>query len=364
MLRITELLTMPPSPLWRLVRQVGVVEVVSLLEGAEQQWRWPPPGSPASVPAPYVTPPAGERPWELPALRRLQDAYRSYGLELAVIEDTAPMDAVRLGVAGRDEQIEAICTQIRAMGRLGIGTLCYNWHAISGWSRTAADVELRGGAMSTRFSEEEMRRWPSLVEPGGVTAEDLWAAFAYFLDAVVPVAEEAGVRIGLHPDDPPLREVRGIPRIMNTPEAFERVLATYDSDSSGITFCQGNFTLMTDDLPALIRRFGGRRRIFFVHFRDVAGHARDFAEVFHDEGPTDMWACMQAYAEVGFDGPLRPDHVPALEGEQNSSYGYETLGRLFAVGYITGLREAAYGRPPARWSRTPPEGGWPRPPEA
>ncbi|HTX00993.1 MAG TPA: mannonate dehydratase [Acidimicrobiales bacterium] len=359
MVRITELLTLPPRPLWRLVKQVGVDEVVSLLDGAEQQWRWPPPGDPFALPPVYVAPPEGERPWELRALAHLQSCYREYGLELAVIEDTAPMDAVRLGLPGRDEQIDWICTQIRAMGQLGIGSLCYNWHAISGWSRTSADVALRGGAGSTRYDDAEMRRHPRLIEPGSVTTEQLWAAVAYFLSAAVPVAEESGVRLCLHPDDPPIAEVRGVPRIMNSPEAFERVLSIADSDCSGITFCQGNFTLMTEDLPALIRRFGARRRIFFVHFRDVAGQAGDFVEVFHDEGPTDMLACMRAYAEVGFDGPMRPDHVPALEGEVNSSYGYETLGRLFAVGYIAGLREAAYGRPPTSWGRARPRGGWP-----
>ena len=120
---------------------------------------------------------------------------------------------------------------------------------------------------------------------------------------------------------------------------------------SGITVCQGNFTLMTDDLPGLIRRWGAQGKIFFVHFRDVAGDASRFIEVFHDEGPTDMLECMRAYHETGFDGPMRPDHVPALAGESNESYGYATLGRLFAVGYITGLRDATYGRPPARYGR-------------
>src|SRR5579871_1366024 len=358
MLRITELLTLPPTPLWRLVKQVGIDEVVSLLDGGEQQWRWPRPEAPFELPAPYEAPPAGERPWELPALRVLQSTYRQYGLEVAVIEDTAPMDDVRLGGPRRDEQIDWICSQIRAMGELGIGTLCYNWHAVSGWARTSADVVLRGGARSTRFDDADMRSHGTLVEPGSLGPEQLWSAFEYFAAAVVPVAEEAGVRICLHPDDPPIPEVRGIPRIMNTPQAYERVLATADSEYSGITFCQGNFTLMTDDLPALIRRFGARRRIFFVHFRDVAGEARDFIEVFQDEGPTDMLECMRAYAEVGFDGPLRPDHVPALEGETNRSSGYETLGRLFAVGYITGLREAAYGHPPRRYGRRRPAEGW------
>jgi mannonate dehydratase len=237
------------------------------------------------------------------------------------------------------------------MGELGIGTLCYNWHAVTGWARTHHDVPLRGGARSGGYDDATMRRAAPMAEPGSISTDQLWAAHEYFLRAVVPVAEEAGVRICLHPDDPPLPEVRGVPRIMGTPGAFDRVLATVPSAYSGITVCQGNFTLMTDDLPALIRRWGAQGKIFFVHFRDVAGDASRFIEVFHDEGPTDMLECMRAYHETGFDGPMRPDHVPALAGESNESYGYATLGRLFAVGYITGLRDTTYGRPPARYGR-------------
>jgi mannonate dehydratase len=299
-----------------------------------------------------VAPPPGERPWERPALARLQALYREYGLELAVVEDTAPMDDVRLGGPRRDEQISWLISQIKAMGELGIGTLCYNWHAVTGWARTHHGIRLRGGALSGGYDDAAMRRAGPLAEPGSITAEQLWAAFEYFLRAVVPVAEEAGVRIGMHPDDPPIDEVRGVPRIFGTPEAFDRLLQTVPSDYSGITFCQGNFTLMTDDLPALIRRYGRQGRIFFVHFRDVAGDARRFIEVFHDEGPTDMLECMRAYQETGFDGPMRPDHVPALEGENNESFGYDMLGRLFAVGYITGLREAVYGHHAAKYGRT------------
>lgn len=353
MLEIVELLRPTPSPLWRLVKQAGVNNVVTLLDGAEQAWRWPKQGSSRDVLVPYDTPPAGERPWELPALSALQARYRDYGLELAVVEDTAPMDAIRLGLPGRDEQIDFVCTQIRAMGQLGIGTLCYNWLAVSGWARTHRGVILRGGALSTGYDDDAMRRAVPLAQRGEITHEQLWSALEYFLHAVVPVAEEAGVRIGMHPDDPPISEVRGVPRIMGTPEAFDRLLSIEDSEYSGITFCQGNFTLMTDDLPGLIRRFGKRKRIFFSHFRDVAGEGHHFIEVFHDEGPTDMLECMRAYRDVGFEGPMRPDHVPALEGETNESFGYESLGRLFALGYMRGLREAVYGKPPTAYGRAP-----------
>ncbi len=229
------------------------------------------PGAQNYVPRRYVAPPPGERPWERPAIKRIQEQYRDFGLEVLVIEDTAPMDDTRLGRPGRDEQIEWFCTQLRAMGELGIRTLCYNWVAITSWARTSTDVRLRGGALSTGYDDAIMRETPPLVEPGSVTHDQLWGAYEYFLRAVVPVAEEAGVRIALHPDDPPISDVRGVPRIMGSPEAFERVLALVPSEFSGVTFCQGNFVLMTDDLPALIRRIGRDRRIFFSHFPRCGG---------------------------------------------------------------------------------------------
>jgi mannonate dehydratase len=111
---------------------------------------------------------------------------------------------------------------------------------------------------------------------------------------------------------------------------------------NGITLCQGNFALMAPDLPATIRHFGRQGKIFFVHLRDVRGTPERFQETFQDDGPTDMLACLRAYREVGFEGVLRPDHVPTMAGEDNSNPGYEAMGRLFAIGYIKGLREAAY----------------------
>jgi mannonate dehydratase len=116
----------------------------------------------------------------------------------------------------------------------------------------------------------------------------------------------------------------------------------YDSEVNGVTLCQGNFTLMTDDLPSVIREFGKKGRISFVHFRDVRGDVKKYVETFHDEGKTDMLACMKAYKDIGFEGVLRPDHVPTMEGDNNDNAGYSSIGRLFAIGYIKGLREAVY----------------------
>ena len=122
---------------------------------------------------------------------------------------------------------------------------------------------------------------------------------------------------------------------------FQRLLDMVPSPMNGVTLCQGNFTLMTDDLPGVIRHFGDK--IFFVHFRDVRGTPERFEETWHDAGQTDMVACMRAYRDIGFDGVLRPDHVPTVAGDSNENAGYSSFGRLYALGYIRGLREAVYG---------------------
>jgi len=123
------------------------------------------------------------------------------------------------------------------------------------------------------------------------------------------------------------------------------VLELVPSERNGNTLCQGNFALMTDDLPAVIRDFGRAGAIKFVHFRDVRGTPAHFVETFHDNGPTDMLECLRAYRDVGFEGVLRPDHVPTLHGEANDKPGYAVLGRLFAIGYIRGLGESVSGKP-------------------
>lgn len=349
MIQLSEMLPPRPEPWWRLLKQAGVDTIVALLDGAEQDQRMF-----ASVGAKgHGAAADDEVPWGIAALKRNNEIFAEYGFTVVGYEDTAPMDKVRLGLPGRDEQIDRVITQIRAMGQLGITTLCYNWMALSSWGRTDTAIVDRGGALVTGFNLAESERQPALVEPGEVTPEQLWSALAYFLDAVVPVAEESGVRLGLHPDDPPRPWDRNLPRIMSSVDAFRRLLELAPSPSNAMTFCQGNWALMQDvvegrtDLPTLIREFG-TDNIAFVHFRDVRGTVAEFHETFHDDGQTDLPECMRAYAEIGFSGPMRPDHVPTLAGESNARPGYETLGRLFAIGYIRGLEQAAYGHPAAK----------------
>jgi mannonate dehydratase len=209
------------------------------------------------------------------------------------------------------------------------------------WMRTSTTVPARGGAMATGYNHALMQNAP-LTEYGIVTEERLWENLEYFLKIVVPVAEKANVKLAMHPDDPPLSPIRGLGRIMRSLENYQRLLDLVPSPVNGIALCQGNFALMTDDLPAAIRHFGKQGKIFFVHIRDVRGTPDNFVETFHDEGQTNILACLRAYREVGYDGVFRPDHVPTMEGDRNDHPGYSSIGRLFAIGYLKGLLQAVY----------------------
>eukprot|EP01116_Phalansterium_solitarium_P004189 TRINITY_DN15101_c0_g1_i1.p1 TRINITY_DN15101_c0_g1~~TRINITY_DN15101_c0_g1_i1.p1 ORF type:complete len:358 (+),score=19.31 TRINITY_DN15101_c0_g1_i1:207-1280(+) len=284
-------------------------------------------------------------------LQKYKDWVNSYGLRLTAVEGGPPMDKIVLAKPGRDEQLEVYKQCIRNMGKVGVPILCYNFMP---WSfrvgRTSYETSIRGGALSSAF------RWADFddslrTEDGETTHEEMWANLEYFLKAVIPVAEEAGVFLALHPDDPPIPKMRGLARIMNNPDDIQRLLDLYPSKHNGITFCQGTFSEMGVDIPSTIRRFAGR--IHFVHFRDVCGHAHEFVETFQDDGQTDMLEAMRAYRDIGFSGPIRPDHVPLLVGEEGHTIGdkakgyfsgkasgYTMMARLFAVGYIRGLIEA------------------------
>ncbi|MCA0293834.1 MAG: mannonate dehydratase [Actinobacteria bacterium] len=341
MIQLAEILSPRPEPWWALLRQSGVREVVSFLRGAEQEQRMF-----KALGLGSVAVDADAEPWGLDAIARDKAMFAEQGFALAAIEDTAPMDNVRLGLPGRDAEIERVITQVRAMGRLEIPVLCYNWMALSSWARTQVAIPSRGGALVTGFFLTQAEDLGGLVEPGEVTPDQLWDALAYFLDAVLPEAEAAGVRLSLHPDDPPIQVVRNLPRIMSSLDGYRRLRRLSGSTSNAITFCQGNFALMTDDVPAAIREFADA--ISFIHFRDLRGTAEGFEETFHDDGQTDMAACMRAYREIGFSGPMRPDHVPTMFGEANDRPGYAVLGRIFALGYIRGLLHAVNGHPAAR----------------
>ena len=260
-------------------------------------------------------------------------------LTWSVIESMRISEKVKLGLPGRDEEIDTWCQSLRVVGAAGIPIICYNWMVVFGWLRTSFTTRVRGDALATSYEHAIMQQGP-ITEAGIVTEEQLWEGLEYFLRAVVPVAEEAGVKLAMHPDDPPLSPIRGVGRIMTSPDNFQRMIDMVPSPVNGITFCQGCFSEMSADIPSTIGHFGSQRKLFLSHFRNLHGTAKHFTEMFHDDGDTDMFAAMQAYYDAGFEGPMRRDHVPTLEGEDNSRPGYSLLGRLYAIGYMKGLIEA------------------------
>jgi len=271
-------------------------------------------------------------------------AIEEHGLRLSVIEGWLPIEKIKLGIDSDGAELAAMKRLVQNMGKAGIPTLCYNFMAGTDWVRTRLDHPERGGAKVTGFDLAAAESAMSLNQPtteiaeGGISAEELWKNLETFLQELIPVAEQAGVDLAMHPDDPPLPEFRGKARIMNSVENFERLAVLVPSPRNGICFCQGSFATMGADIPEAIRRLG--EHIRYVHFRDVRGTPDSFLETFHDNGPTDMVAAMKAYREIEFEGAIRPDHVPQLEGEDEGDPGYTMLGRLFAYGYMRGLMQA------------------------
>ncbi|MEN6537446.1 MAG: mannonate dehydratase [Bryobacteraceae bacterium] len=276
----------------------------------------------------------------LEQLQRIKDQFRSAGMIFTGVE-SHPVDAekIKLGIPGRDEEIENYIAAIRALAETGVNLLCYNWLAGIGWYRTRVNVPTRGGALTSEFDQDAANA-QGLTEWGEVPEERIWSNLEYFLKAVIPVAEKAGVRMALHPDDPPVSPTRGLGRILTSAANFRRVLNIVPSPVNGITFCQANFKLMGEDIEALAAEWCAQKKIFFVHLRDVEGTASHFRETFHDNGPTDLARMLRIYHECGFSGPIRPDHAPTLEGESNCRPGYAMGGKLFAFGYMKGAMDA------------------------
>lgn len=269
--------------------------------------------------------------------------FESFGLKVNAVERLIPHSKFVHNLPGRDEQIEDFKTLVKNMGKAGIPVLCYNWMPRDDWGRTRVDVPERGGALVTEF-DLAAHLIPrdtgyEVVEGADKTtsAADLWANLKYFLEQVIPVAEEAGVKLAMHPDDPPLPDLFGQPCIIVGYEAMEKVVNMIPSPSNTICFCQGTFSSMDLNIYEGIERLG--KHISFVHFRDTVGAVPKFRETFIDNGKTDMAKAMRMYMKLphGKDICVRPDHVPTMDGETNENPGYEMLGRLHALGYMTGL---------------------------
>jgi mannonate dehydratase len=273
----------------------------------------------------------------LDILAKIKAGYERVGLTIAGIEShPVPAGKIKLGLPGRDEEIENYIAAIEAIGKLRIPMVCYDFMAGIDWYRTRTDYPGRGGALSLAFDARVAQK-QGLTKWGRVSEDKMWQNIEYFQKAVIPAATRAGVQMALHPDDPPVPELRGIARIITSAQNYQRVMNIVPSPMNGVTFEIAVFHLMGEDLRSLAKEWGAQKKIFYVHARNLRGTRNNFVETFQDNGEIDFGEAFQALYNNGFRGPLRPDHDPVMDGESNDHPGYGVLGKIFAVGYIKGI---------------------------
>ncbi|GGF99997.1 mannonate dehydratase [Rhodococcoides trifolii] len=306
---------------------------------------------------------AGDTPyWGVPELRALRERCDRAGLAIEGLENVPAEQfwKIQRGVDGRDEQIENYHRTIRNMAATGYSLLGFNFLPTYVW-RTDMNAVGRGGAGVTSFDAADAHRGNALAGyklssappiEEVIDADRMWENYQYFLDAVLPVAEEVGMRLALHPDDPPVRDaLGGAERIFITPAAIaEAARRAGGSPSWGLNFCLGTVSEMGGE-PAInevIDLLGPKGQIFYVHFRDVSGTVPRFSECFLGEGNFDPARVIRRLASVGFDGFMIDDHVPAMVGDiatwgDTSPEAYCSRGRAYAIGYLQGVLNAISG---------------------
>ena len=274
---------------------------------------------------------------DLDHLKSLRERGEAAGLRLAAIENvpTTFYDKCMLGLPGRDQQIDNMHITIRNIGKAGIPIFGYHW-ASSGVTREPDRAVLKSGALSTRFDLAAHVEDP-LARDRVYSDEEIWANYEYYMERILPVAEEAGVKLALHPDDPPVESLGGVARIMRSFDNFQRAMDTFDSPYHGLDFCMGCWSEMGghDNVIRALRHFGTQKKLFYIHFRDVQGPVSCFNECYIGDGNVDTLEVVKVLKEVGFDGFMIPDHVPHTEGDSD----WDERGRAHAVGYMKALLE-------------------------
>jgi mannonate dehydratase len=280
----------------------------------------------------------GEQRWEFRDLLMLRTHAENAGLRLMALENVPiPFyDKIMLGLPGREEQLENMKETVRNMGRAGIPILGYHFMPNSVW-RTSHSTPVRGGATATAFDMELAKNAP-LSHGREYTEAEMWANYDWYLERILPVCEEAGVRMALHPDDPPVAALGGIPRLFRNFENFARAMEVHRSPMHGLDFCHGCWSEMRGGEGVLeaIRYFGERGRLFYIHLRDVTGNAEKFTEVFLGDGNSDPVAVVKTLKEVGFNGFIIDDHVPHMVDD--TPWGHR--GRAWSTGYVKALVDA------------------------
>lgn len=276
----------------------------------------------------------------LEQLQEVVDRYKERGITPLILEPLPNClhDHIKLGDELRDESIDKFIKLMENLQKVGIKAVCFNFMAHYGWTRTDTGIPERGGAKVTGFCQERF-----VADDFEIDAETMWDNYEYFIKKVIPYAEKYDIKLALHPDDPPLPKLGKVARIFTDYESIKRGMSVVESDYLGVTFCQACYRLMGEKLEEIIPELA--KKIFFIHFRNVAGDKTNFRETFHDNGEIDMAATMKLYIENGIDVPVRVDHVPTMVGEDITNAGYDALGRLFAIGYLKGILESLAIKP-------------------
>ena len=303
--------------------------------------------------------------WSQADFEAVKQQVESVGLSLDVIESIPVSEEIKKGTDKRDDLIDIFCESVRNMGKAGIPVLCYNFMPVFDWMRTNMSVTLPDASMVTSYKHQEMLdydlsqgfearvAWARgfsgdevqaiLDEYKAIDEDILFENLAYFLERVIPVAEEAGVLLAIHPDDPPW-SIFGLPRIVRDASSIQRILNIVDSPHNGLTFCTGSLGASdTNDLPAMIRQFA--ERINFVHIRNVELTGdKNFVEVAHSDeaGNVNIPEVIQALIDIKYSGPLRPDHGRMIWGETGRT-GYGLYDRALAAMYLHGLWQGISG---------------------
>lgn len=281
----------------------------------------------------------GDARFEVEDLIALRKHVASFGLNLEAIENvpTRFYDQIMLGGPDRKKQIENMKHTVAAMGRSGLPIFGYNWMPSNVW-RGSMNTQGRGGAEYTNYDHSEFEN--AAPTHGRVYDEtEMWDLLEDWIRIITPVAEEEGIRMGIHPPDPPVQSIGGIPRLLWTFDAYRRLVDIVDSPSNAIEFCQGTFSEFEDaageGIYDWIEEMGRRKKILYVHFRNVSNPGQPFDEAFINTGWVDMFRAMKIYNDVGFDGVFIDDHVPITIGD--TEYGHR--GRAFANGYFQALMD-------------------------
>ena len=314
------------------------------------------------VSAVYSVPP-GEV-WPTEAIEDIKKKCSDHGLVFDIVESVPVHEDIKLGKPSRDKYIEVYCENIRRLGKAGVKVICYNFMPVFDWLRSSLDYKNADGSMSLIYRDAEVLAmdprkgdlslpgWDASYTKAGLDAlldeyksideEALWKNTEYFLKAIIPVCEEYDVKMAIHPDDPPWG-IFGLPRIITNEKNLERFLKLVDSPYNGLTLCTGSLGVNPDnDIPHLIRRFGGEGKIHFLHARNIKHMGgRDFNETAHKTecGSLDMYEIMKAAYDVNFDGYVRPDHGRMIWGEQGRP-GYGLYDRALGAAYLNGLWES------------------------